>query len=89
MALGRVFVACDDGKGRGRRPIGHGDAGISRCADGRCDAWDDFKGQAGVVKGPAFFTAAAEDEGVAAFEADDGLAFFGFGNEQVDDFVLR
>lgn len=41
------------------------------------------------MKGPAFFTAAAEDEGVAAFEADDGLAFFGFGNEQVDDFVLR
>ena len=81
-------MTCDDGKGRSRRPVGHGDTGIGRGADGRRDAWDDFKGQARVVERQAFFAAAAEDEGVAAFETDDNLAFFGFGNEQVDDFIL-
>ena len=40
------------------------------------------------MEGPAFFPTAAEDERVTAFEADDGFTFFGFGNEQVDDFVL-
>ena len=34
VALCRILVACNDGKGRGKGPVRHGNAGISRCGNG-------------------------------------------------------
>lgn len=63
------------------RPIGDGNAGVGCGADGRGHTGDDFKRNASVVQGTTFFTAAAEDEGVAPFETDDDVAGTGLFEE--------
>ena len=69
--------------------MGQGNAGVGQDARGRGDAGDDFKGDAGLAQVQGLFAAAAEDEGIAAFEADDDMALAGATDEERMDLVLR
>ena len=69
--------------------MGQGNARVGQDARGRGDAGDDFKGDTGLAQVQGFFAAAAEDEGIAAFEADDDMALAGAIDEERMDRVLR
>ena len=77
-----LFVAGDEGEAGVEVAVGDGDAGVRRGGDGGGDAGDDLEGDAGGRQVLAFLAAAAEDEGVAALEADDALALAGLLDEQ-------
>jgi hypothetical protein len=68
--------------------VGDGDAGVGRAGEDGTDAGDDLEVEFFAGKGLGFLAAAAEDEGVAALEADDALAGAGFLDEEGGDFVL-
>ena len=69
--------------------MGQGNARVSQNARGRRDARDDFKGDTGLAQVQGLFAAAAEDEGIAAFEADDDMALASAIDEECMDRVLR
>jgi len=81
-------VAGDDGEGSGEVAVSDGDTGVAGDGDGGADAGDDFAGDAMGEEEFGFFSAAAEDEGVAGFEADDLLASAGEVDEEAEDFGL-
>src|SRR5206468_11129774 len=60
-----------------------------RCGSRTGDAGHDLHFDTGGCTGGDFFTAAAEDEGVAALESYDDVAGFGTSHEQIVDLVLR
>src|SRR5260370_25236628 len=64
-------------------------SGVGGGAAGRGDAGHDLEREAGIGQRFGFFAAAAEDEGVAAFEADYGEAAARAVDEHTADFVLR
>ena len=82
-------VAGDEGDGGGVLAMGERDAGVGGDAEGRGDAGHDLERDAGIGQGFGFFAAAAEDEGVAAFEADYGESAARAVDEHAADFVLR
>src|SRR3546814_3376932 len=70
--------------------VGEGEPRLRRAARRRGDAGDDFAGHARFARGLELFAAAAEDEGVAAFQPHDLLAGERLADEQfVDRFLLR
>ena len=69
--------------------VGDGDAGVRGRGHGGGNAGDDFKWHPGGGEFLRLFAAAAKDEWIAAFEADDGFALVGFFNEEGVEFVLR
>ena len=69
--------------------VGHGDPCVAGAGDGRGDAGNDFHGNTAFHEVDAFFAAAAEDIGIAAFQTDDGFAFFGFLVQRFVDLILR
>ena len=81
-------VAGDDGERAGEVAVSDGDAGVAGDGDGGTDAGDDFAGDAVGEEELGFFGTAAEDEGVAGFEADDVLAGAGEFDEKAEDFGL-
>ena len=54
--------------------MGDGDPGVGGCGDPGGDAGDDLELDPRRPQGLGFLAAAAEDEGVAALEADDAAA---------------
>ena len=90
MSDGSVFffVAGDEGEAGIEIAVGDGDSGVGRRGDGGGDAGDDFKGNMRRRQGETFFSAAAEDEWIAALQADNAFAELGLLDEQGVDFVL-
>src|SRR5437764_8494375 len=82
-------MAGDERERGGVRAVRDGDAGVGRARERRRDAGDDLEGDAGGGKLLRFFTAASEDEWIAAFEADDDLSFLRFVDEELVDLLLR
>ena len=64
-------------------------AGIRGDSERRGYARHDFEGDTGLGQSFHLFSAAAEDERIAALQANHGLALSRFGEHQVDDFGLR
>src|SRR5579871_2310212 len=60
---------------RGDAAIGERNFCGGRRGEGGGDAGDDFEGDVGGAEGVEFFGGAAEERGVAAFEADDDFVF--------------
>src|ERR1051326_6611401 len=83
VAWGRGGTGMPGGAG------GAGDAGVRGAGDGRGDARHDLEGDAGGGELLRLFAAAAEDERIAALEADDALPILRLGHEQRVDLVLR
>ena len=82
-------VAGDEGDGRSMFAMGERDSGVGGDAQRRGHAGYDLKRDAGIGQRFGFFAAAAEDEGVAAFEADYGESAARPVDEHAADFVLR
>src|SRR5690606_19992387 len=87
FAVQRMMTG-EEGDAAGEVAVGDGDAGV--CGDGVAggNAGDDFEGNGGGGEGEGLFSAASEDEGIAAFEPDDGVAAAGFVDEEAVDVVL-
>ena len=74
-------VAGDYGKAVGDATESWGDTCEAGYGGGRTDAWDEFDVDTGFTQKTPFFCAAAEDEGVTAFEADHFPASLGVFDE--------
>ncbi len=74
---------------RGDAAISERDSRRGRGGGSSGDAGDNFKRHIGAAEGVDFFSGAAEDAWVAAFEANYELAVARVGNQQRVDFVLR
>ena len=68
--------------------MGHWDARVGRCGDTRRDAGDDLEGDLGLGERLGLLAAAAEDERVAALEADDDFALPSAIDQQIGDLIL-
>ena len=55
--------------------VRHRDAGISQATDARRNAGHDAEGNASLDQAQSFLAATAEDEGIAAFQAQDPFSF--------------
>ena len=82
-------VAGDEGDGGGVLAMGERHAGVGGDAERRGDAGDDLERNAGIGQRLGLFAAAAEDERVAAFEADHGEAAARALDQHGADLVLR
>jgi hypothetical protein len=58
----------------GKRTVSHRNTGVGRHPDRRADAGDDLEENVGRAQRLRFFTAAAEDKWIAAFEPDNAFA---------------
>ena len=67
-------MAGDKSHGRVAVAMGDRNAGVSKATDAGGNAGHNAEGNAVIDQGQRFFTAAAEDEGVAALEAQHALA---------------
>src|SRR3546814_280257 len=75
VLVGQILALARDEADRARIiAVGEGEPGLRRAPRGGGDAGDDFAGHAGFARGLELFAAAAEDEGVAAFQPHDLLA---------------
>ena len=81
-------VAGHESDGGGVLAMGEGDAGVGGDAERGGDSGDDLESDAGIGEGLGLFAAAAEDEGVAALEADDGQSTAGALDQHAADFIL-
>lgn len=86
--IGRVAVAGEYREAGTVGAVREGDAGVVSGGDDGGDAGDHFKRYFLGGERFGFFAAAAEDERVAALEADDGFAGFGAGDHEVDELFL-
>ena len=85
-----VFVPGENRELRRVIAMRHGNARIRRRGNRRGDAGNHFKSDTSLRKRFAFFAAASEDEGVAAFKANHYLmACVRLLDQQLVDFVLR
>ena len=69
--------------------MGERDARIGGRRQRGSDAWNDFERNASLGERFGLLSTAAEDEGIAALEADDGFAFAGEADEGALDVALR
>lgn len=83
-----AFVSGDEGDAGAVVAVGEGDACVGGGGDAGGDAGDDLDGDACLGEVLEFFAAASEDEGVAAFEADDVLVLVGFLDEELGGVLL-
>jgi hypothetical protein len=81
-------MAGDEGDGVVGIAIRRRDAGIGEAADPRGDAGDDAEGNAGGGERQRLLAAAAEDEGIAALEAQHPFALSRQPNEPLGDVGL-
>ena len=81
-------VPGDEGDGGRMFAMGEGHAGVGGNAEGCGHAGDDLKRDAGIGQRLGLFAAAAEDERVAAFEADHGEAAAGSLDQEIADLGL-
>ena len=82
-------MAGDEGDGLRVVAVGERKARVGGAAGSGGDAGDDFEGDAGSCQNFQFLAATPEDEGVAAFEADNGKAFARQVDQQPVDRLLR
>jgi hypothetical protein len=68
--------------------VSHGDTGICRRRNGAGDAGNYYKWNIKSLQIFCFFSAAAEDERISAFETDDSFAFEGACCEDFVDLLL-
>ena len=88
IGLGGVFVAGDNGHGRGKGAVRERDAGIGRAGNGAGDAGHFLKGNASIHEFFGFFAATAKYIGIATLEAGNDLAFLRLGDEELVDIAL-
>ncbi len=81
-------MAGDEGDGGIHLAMGDGDAGIGEPADPGADPGHDAEGDAGGDQRQRLFSAAPEDEGIAALEAQHPPAFAGEVDEAQRDVAL-
>ena len=81
-------MAGGEGDRLGGVAVGEGDVGAGGAGQGGGDAGDDFEGDIGGGKCFGFLAPAAEDEGVAALEADDFAAFLAEADQEGVDILL-
>ena len=87
--IGAAAMGGDEGDRVGVVPMGERDTGAGGTGQGGGDAGDDFAGNAGGGECFHLFAAAAEDEGIAAFQANDTPALASQANEEGVDVALR
>ncbi len=68
-------MSSDESKARCIVPMGNRDTGVSRRCNRGTDSRNDLVRHAGALKGLRFLAAAAENEGIIAFQAGNNLAF--------------
>jgi len=88
MRLGRPGVGAEKNM-RGEAAVGKGDLRCGSGTEGGRDAGNDFEIDMRGAESSDFFGGAAEQERVAALEANNGGVFLRRGDEQGVDFVLR
>ena len=91
MALffGLAFVARNHRKAGAKIAMRERDTGIIRRGHDRRNAGHDFKRNFRRGEFLGFLAATAENVRVAALEPHDGVAFLGFGHQQLVQFALR
>jgi hypothetical protein len=88
IGFGGILMTGDHGERGGITAMGQGDAGGGGYGTEGGDAGYDFEGDAGGGEVLGFLATAAEDEGIATFQADDVSAGAGMVDEELVDLGL-
>src|SRR5437899_2181827 len=87
--FGRVAMASDDGDAGTKVAMSERNSGVIRDGHERRDTRDNFEGNAGIGQLHCFFAAAAENVGIATFEANHRFAGASALDEQLVELLLR